>query len=165
MAVVLAGCSEPDQPGTVPPATSTPSTTTSTPSPTVTSAKQQVEAAVRTYYAELITGVQTNDATMLEPLIDQNCPCYRAVEVIERNAAKRHRTPDAELSVVSVRVHDIFGQTAAAEVSFDSSSYDVVDAEGKVVETIPARKSRVDLSLVQVNGMWIISNLFNLGGR
>jgi predicted lipid-binding transport protein (Tim44 family) len=143
----------------------TPTPTTSSPSPSPTSTEDQVEAAVRAYYAELIEAVRTGDPTELKPLVDRNCPCYRAVEVIEQNSAKGHKTPDAELSVVSVRVHDVEGKTSAAEVSFDASAYDVVDSAGTVVERIPARKSRVDLSLVENDTRWIVTNLFNLGGR
>lgn len=165
VAVILAGCSEPDQPGTVPPATSTPSTTTSTPSPTVTSAKQQVEAAVRTYYEELEAAIQTNDTSGLKRLVLESCPCYGSVRSIDEAAAQRRQTPDASIRIVSLSVHDVFGKTAAADVAYDVNAYDVMDRTGTIVNRVPARKDRVDLSFVMADAGWVVANVFNLGGR
>jgi len=163
-AVILAGCSEPDQPGTVPPATSTPSTTTSTPSPTPTSAKQQVEAAVRTYYAELTEAAQTLETSELKTLVDRNCPCYGSAESIDETAALGHTTPDAAWTVRRVKVHDVFGKTAAAEVHYDVSEYEVLDSTGERIRRFPARASHLDLSFVLDGETWILANVFNLGG-
>ena len=160
--VLLVGCSDPDQPGTAPRTTSTP--TTGTPSPTPTTAEQQVEAAVRTYYAELNRAVQTNDASKLKTLIDKNCPCYNAVKVIERNASENERTPDALFTLQSVRVHDVVGSTAAAQVKYAVSAYDVLDADDDVVTHIKAQRSHFDLSFVRSGSDWILANLFDLEG-
>src|SRR5688500_14488564 len=48
-ALLVAGCSDPDEPGTVP--RTTPAPTTSTPSPTPTSVEAQLEATIRAYFA------------------------------------------------------------------------------------------------------------------
>jgi hypothetical protein len=159
-AVVLVGCSDPDQPSTLPRTTPTP--TTSSPSPTPTSTEEQVEAAVRAYYAELNRALQTNDVAKLKTLVDKNCPCYNAVQVIERNAMERERTPDAAFSLRSVRVHDVAGKTAAAEVKYSVSAYDVLDANDRVVTHIKKQSSHFDLSLVHTDSGWVLANLFDL---
>jgi hypothetical protein len=162
-AVVLAGCSDPDQPGTVP--RTTPAPTTSSPSPSPTSTEDQVEAAVRAYYAELETAARTSDASDLRLLIDEGCPCFRAVEVIDKNRKQGETIPDARISLDLVKVHDIAGRTAAAEVRTKDSAYDVLDAKGNVVDHISANTTHLDLSLVLNDvGRWVVSNFFNLEG-
>jgi hypothetical protein len=160
--VLVAGCSDPDQPGTVP--RTSPTAVMSTPSPTPASVEAQVEAAVRTYYAELNRSLQTNDVAKLKPLVDKNCPCYNAVKIIERNAVEKERTPDAAFHLESVRVHDVAGTTAAAEVKYTVHAYDVLDANDRVVTHIKRQRSHFDLSLVQVDRGWILANVFDLEG-
>jgi hypothetical protein len=161
-AVVLAGCSDPDEPGTVPRTTPTP--TTSRPSPSPTSTEDQVEAAVRTYYAELTKAAQTQETTQLKALVDKNCPCYGTAETIDETAAQGRTTPKAAWTVRRVRVHDVVGQTAAAEVKYGVNAHDVLDASGERVRRLPARSRHVDLSLVFDGHNWILTNVFNLAG-
>lgn len=161
-AVVLGGCSDPDQPGTVP--TTRPTPTTSTPSPSPKSTEDQVEAAVRTYYAELTKASSTNDTTRLKTLVARACPCYQPIAVIDNGAAKGERAPDAAWRLRGVRVHDIAGKTAAAEVKYHVTAYDVLDASGGVLTHIKASDSHLDLSLVESTEGWIISNVFDLEG-
>jgi hypothetical protein len=161
-AVVLAGCSDPDQPGTVPRTTPTP--TTSSPSPSPTSTADQVEAAVRTYYAELTKAAQTLETTDLKSLVDKNCPCYGSAQSIDETAEQGQTTPEAEWKVRRVQVHDLIGKTAAAEVNYDVSAYEVLNSAGQRVRRFPARKGHVDLSLVLNGEKWILTNVFNLAG-
>ena len=158
--VLLVGCSDPDQPGTAPRTTSTP--TTSTASPTPTTPEQQVEAAVRTYYAELTKSSLTNDTGTLKNLVARSCPCYQPIVVIDKGAAKGERAPDAEWILRDVRVHDVFGKTAAAEVKFDVTAYDVLDSSGRVLTHIDAKRGHLDLSFVQSAEGWILTNVFDL---
>jgi hypothetical protein len=160
--VLVAGCSDPDQPGTVPRTSPTP--TSSSPSPTPTTVEAQVEAAVRTYYAELTKASSTNDTSTLKTLVARSCPCYRPISVIDRGAAKGERAPDAAWRLRSVRVHDIAGKTAAAEVKYHVTAYDVVDSSGRVLTHIKADESHFDLSLVESAEGWIISNVFDMEG-
>ena len=160
--VLLVGCSEPDEPGTI--TRTTPTPTTSSPSPTPTTPEAQVEAAVRTYYAEFQQATRTNDASQLKRLLDEACPCYNAVRIIEKNVTEKETTPDVEFSLESVRVHDVFGKTAAAEVRFHVSEYDVLDEDGKVVAHIKEQSNHLDLSLVRSDSRWIVANLFDLEG-
>jgi hypothetical protein len=161
-AAVLAGCSDPDQPGTVPRTTPTPSTSSASPSPTST--EDQVEAAVRAYYAELTKAAQTLETTDLKALVDKNCPCYGSAQSIDETARRGQTTPEAEWKVRRVQVHDLIGKTAAAEVTYDVSAYEVLNSAGESVRRFPARKGHVDLSLVLNSESWILTNVFNLAG-
>jgi len=162
--LLLVGCSDPDEPATFPRTSDSPTPTSSSPSPTPTTPEAQVEVAVRTYYAELNRALQSNDVSDLKPLVDKGCPCYNAVKIIERNSVEKERTPDAAFSLKSVRVHDIFGTTAAAEVKYEVSAYDVIAEDGEIVTRIKAQRSHYDLSLVRTEAGWILANLFNLEG-
>jgi hypothetical protein len=159
--VVVSGCSdEPDKPGTLP----SPKATSSSASPTPDTPEEQVEAAVRAYYAELTRAAQTNDTTRLKTMVTRGCPCYRPIRVIEKGAARGEITPNAEWTVHSIRVHDIEGDTALADVHYEVSAYDVVDETGEVLGRVEAQNSRYDLSLIQGPNGWVIGNLFNLEG-
>ena len=161
-AVLVAGCSDPDQPGTVP--RTTPPPTTMSPNPSPTSTEAQVEAAVRAYYAELTKASSSNDTSALKRLVQRGCPCYQPITVIDKGAARGERAPDAAWKVKSVRVHDVLGKTAAAEVKYHVTAYDVLDASGKVVTHIGPDNSHLDLSLVESSEGWILSNVFDLEG-
>jgi hypothetical protein len=161
--VLVAGCSDPDKPGTVPRTTSSP--TTSSPSPSPTSTEDQVEAAVRAYYAELERAIQTNDTSRLKELAQPSCPCYGSVRSINKAAREKRQTPGIKITVVKVAVHDVFGATAGADVAYDVNAYDVLNRNGVVESRVPARKDRLDLSFVKSEDKWILANLFNLGGR
>src|SRR3954462_6393761 len=79
----LTGCSGSDPKAghvTDPPS---PSSSTASPSPTATTPEQQVESAVRAYYAALLLGVQTSQTSDLRQLVTKTCPCFAAVETIE----------------------------------------------------------------------------------
>ncbi|MGH8894022.1 MAG: hypothetical protein ACRDWY_12070 [Actinomycetes bacterium] len=160
--VALAGCSDdPDKPSTLP--DDTPSAVSSSPTPDTP--EEQVEAAVRAYYAELTRAAQTNDTSTLREMTTKGCPCYRAVRVINRNESQGERTPDALFEVTFLRVHDIEQGTALAEVKTSDAAYDVLDESDEVVATVDAQTTHVDLSLVKSGGgRWIVGNSFNLAG-
>jgi hypothetical protein len=142
----------------------TPASTTSTPSPSPTSTEAQIEAAVRAYYAELTRASQTLRTDELKSLVDKNCPCYGSARSIDETSARGESTPQAAWRVRSVRVHDVLGKTAAAEVKYDVSAYEVFNSAGDKVRGFPARTRHVDLSLVYFDDAWILSNVFNLAG-
>src|SRR3954466_8045993 len=66
--------------------TPTPTMHSTTPTPTETPVAEQVETAVRAYYAELTRAAQTNDTSKLKTMLMKSCPCYRAVRVIDAGA-------------------------------------------------------------------------------
>jgi predicted lipid-binding transport protein (Tim44 family) len=158
----IVGCTGSDpQPATI----STPPTTPAASTPTATSPAQQVEAAVRAYYAELTHAAQTGDASVLKTLTTQGCPCYRSATVIDRNARRGYQTPDASFNVVGIKVHDVEPKNAAAQVTTSEAPYDVIDKSDKKIGHVSARRSFLDLSLVQApSGQWIIANEFDLKG-
>ena len=156
----VVGCTGSDpKPATIstPPGTPDPST------PSTANPTQQVEAAVRGYYAELTHAAQTNDTSVLKTLTTKGCPCYRSVGVITKNVEQGETTPGATFRVTFIRVHDLESSDAAAEVRTHGSDYDVIRGS-KVVDHVDALNSHLDLSLVKsADGKWIIGNEFNLG--
>ena len=162
LGLALVSCTDDPKPGTVGTPTATPSS--SAPSPTPSTPEAQIEAAVRAYYAELTRGIQTSNADRLRPLVTKGCPCFNAVTTIEDNAAKGRRGPDARVNLRSVRVHDLEGNVALAEVRYDVNAYPLINEKGRVLSRIPARSDLVDLSVVRSNsGQWIVANVFDLG--
>ncbi|MDQ1620841.1 MAG: hypothetical protein QOE19_3410 [Actinomycetota bacterium] len=158
------GCSDDtEKPGTIPTPRPTESSTASTPTPTPVEA--QVEAAFRAYYGELTRAISTGRTGRLKTTMQPSCPCYRSARSIDKLAAKDQWAPEAQITVISVNVHDVIAKSAAAEVSYDVSAYDLVEMSGKVVSHVPPRKDHVALSLLKVSDRWILANVFNLGGR
>lgn len=144
--------------------TPTPSVQSSTPSPTATPIEQQVEAAVRAYYAELTHAAQTNNTSTLETMVMKSCPCHNAVRIIEHNTQVGRTTPDAAFRLHSVKVHDITGRAASAEVRYDVSGYNVLGPDGTVKAHVGAQSSHLDLSLLDVGQAWLVANIFDLEG-
>ena len=165
VSVGLAACSEPTPAAKVPRSSASPSTTTASPSPTKLTPAQEVEAAVRAYYAELTRAAQTNDTSRLKKLIHKNCPCYGAVRSIDATANRGRTTPDAAWTVREVKVHDVTEGLAGAEVRYTVHAYASRDGSGKVINRFPQQDAHFDLSLVRSDGKWILSNLFNLEGE
>ena len=124
-----------------------------------------VEAAVRAYYATLTEAAQSNDASMLDGLVDAGCPCAAAPKVIAANTRAGRTTPDAAFVVRRVRPHDVEGTVAVAEVVYQASAYDVLGRGGQVVSSVDAHRSHLDLSLVKsVEGTWVVTNVTDLEG-
>jgi hypothetical protein len=159
----LTACSGSDpKPGTLSPSPS-PSTSNASPSPSATTPEQQIEAAVRAYYAELLKGVQTSDASGLRPLVTKSCPCFSAVKTLDENRAKGLSGPDAELTLASVEVHDVEKKLAGAKVDYSVGAYGLVNSNGDIVQQIKARHDVLDLTLVLApGGSWRIANVANL---
>ena len=144
--------------------TSTPSVQSSTPTPTATPVEQQVEAAVRAYYAELTRAAQTNDTSTLKTMLMKSCPCHNVVRILEHNTQVGRTTPDAAFSLHSVKVHDITVKAASAEVRYDVSGYDVLRRDGSAKKDVAAQSSHLDLSLLEVGQAWLVANVFDLEG-
>jgi hypothetical protein len=163
-AVLLgAACSDPP-PAAKPPTGSTSGSVTLSATPTATTPEQEVEAAVRAYYAELTRAAQTNDTSRLKQMIHRNCPCYRAVRVIEQGARRGESTPDAEWRLESVDIHDLLGRSAGAEVRYAVTAYDVINKAKKTVDHVDSKTSHLDLSLVKGSHSWVVTNVFDLEG-
>ena len=161
--LAAAACSD-DPPPAGAVKTPTPSVQSSTPTPTETPVEQQVEAAVRAYYAELTRAAQTNDTSTLKTMLMKSCPCHNAVRILEHNTKVGRTTPDAAFSLHSVKVHDITGKAASAEVRYDVTGYDVLGRDGSVETHVAAQTSHLDLSLLEVGQAWLVANIFDLEG-
>jgi len=167
LVVALTACSEPVPAAKVDRTSPTPAaseTTSASPTPTKLTPEQEVEAAVRAYYAELTRAAQTNDTSKLKTLMRKNCPCYRAVRVIERGAQRGERTPDLEWRLQGLEIHDLSEGVVGVEVRYSVTGHDVVDASGKVIESFPATTEHMDLSLVKQSSTWVVANVFDLEG-
>jgi hypothetical protein len=161
IALTSAGCSDdPPKAGGLP--TESPSPTSATSSPSPDTPEEQVEAAVRAYYAELTRAARTNDTSKLRRMSTQGCPCFGYVRAIDETSQKNQRTPDAAWRVKSVRVHELQPNSALAQVKYTVDSYAVVSRTGEVIRRFPEQRGNVDLSLVLSQGDWIISNSFDL---
>jgi hypothetical protein len=160
---LLSGCSgDPDKPATLPSDTPTPSS--STPTPSATPVEQQVEAAVRGYYAELTRAAQTLDTRELKKLTLKGCPCAGASRSIDRTRSDKRRIPDAKWRVTSVHAHDVIARSAGAEVRYSVSAYTALAANGRVLNRFPSDRRHLDLSLIRVGDRWLLANVFDLEG-
>jgi hypothetical protein len=97
-------------------------------------------------------------------MLSAKCPCYRAVKVIDAGAKRGERTPDAVWHLDGLRVHDVTGAAAVAEVAYRVTAYDVVNRSGRVIDHVKRHESHLDLSLVQSEDSWIVANVFDLKG-
>jgi hypothetical protein len=157
----LVGCTGSDpKPATI----STPPTTPAPSTPTATSPTEQVEAAVRAYYAELTRAAQTNDTSVLKTLTTKGCPCYGVVRGIDQVARQGKSTPRAQWTVKAVRVHDLDGGSAGAAVTYQIAPYALLNHDGSVADRFPRQTGHVDLSLSKAGSRWIIGNSFDLKG-
>lgn len=162
--VLLAACSdEPQKPGTLPTTPSSSPATTSA-SPTPDTPEEQVEAAVRAYYAELTRAAQTQETSEFKRLVTSGCPCFRVATAIDRIRRLGQATPDAAWTVNKVKVKDLDDKTAVAEVDYSVAAYAVLNDKGLVVDRYPKQRGLVDLSFVLTDRGWIVGNLFDLEG-
>jgi hypothetical protein len=160
-AVVLAGCSDPDQPGTVPRTTPTPAT--SMPSPTPTSVEAQLEATIRAYFAASNEMFSTGEVAKVREFSSKSCPCRKISNSVEKVVSEGGRYEGTAYEVTSVNVHDVAGATAAVEVKADVKPYKVIAGSGKVIEDSPGGQLHTDYSFVQQGTTWLIVNAVNLG--
>jgi hypothetical protein len=158
--VLVAGCSDPDQPGTVPRTTPTP--LTSTPSPTPTSVEAQLEATIRAYFAASNEMFATGEVSKVREFSGASCPCRRISNNVEKVVSEGGRYEGAAYKVTSVNVHDVAGATAAVEVKADVKPYRVIARSGKVIEDSPGGHLHTDYSFVQQGTTWLIVNAVNL---
>jgi hypothetical protein len=160
--LVVPGCSDdPATPGTLPTGSPSPTPTSTSASPDTP--EEQVEAAVRAYYAELTRAARTNDTSRLRDMTTSGCPCRRPVRIIDGFAARGWTAPDAEFAVTLVRVRDADTRQAVVEVKTADAAYTVLDRSGKAIDRIATRSTHVDLSLVRTpTDAWVIANEVDL---
>ena len=164
VAVLLSvpGCSDdPEKPGTLPTRSQTPTPRSTSASPDTP--EEQIEATMHDYFAVTNEAFTTGDVSELRSFSTTNCPCRQAADDIEETVAKGGRFENLRYDVQSVRVHDLKGGAALAEVVAELPPYKVYDGEGDVVEDSPGGRLHTDFSLSRSDtGEWIIGNAVNL---
>ncbi len=158
----LSACSGSDpKPGTLSPSPRS-SSSTASPSPTATTPEQQIEATMRQYFVVTNEAVKTGDVDRLREFSTSGCPCRRAANSIEKTVGSGGHFEGLRYDVTSIRVHDLSGDTAIAEVTATLPPYKVIDGDGKVTENSPGGELHTDYSLVRSGDRWIIGNAVDL---
>jgi hypothetical protein len=163
LAVVgLTACSGSDpKPGTLSPTPSA-SSSNASPSPSATTPEQQVEATMTRYFDVTNAAIQSGDVAELKAFSTSACPCRRAARTIASTIGDGGHFEGLRYDVTSIKVHDLEGNTAGAEVMATLPPYTVIDGDGKVTENSPGGKLHTDYSLVRSGDRWIIGNAVDL---
>jgi hypothetical protein len=140
----------------------TPTSSTASPSTTATTPEQQIEATMRDYFAVTNEAFKTGDVDKLRRFSTSGCPCRRAANSIESTINSGGHFEGIRYDVTSVRVHDLRGNTAIAEVKALLPAYKVFDGDGKVTENSKGGRLHTDYSMVRSGDRWIIGNAVNL---
>ena len=136
------------------------------PTPSVTASltpEQQVEAAVRAYYAEVNRALSSGQTTQLAMLSHPQCSCRRLVTYIsEKWEGGALRGARYELKLV--KAHPPLGGVLSALVSYSVSAYDVLDRSGRVIEQVEGVEfSQKDVSLQRnAAGNLVFTRVVNL---
>jgi hypothetical protein len=159
--VAVAGCGSDPKPKVLPSLSSTPSTTaTSTTSPG--SVEAEVEAAVRHYFDVATKAFSSGHTAELASLSIPGCGCRKLVDGIKAMNTQGHHAVGIAYIVDTVRVHDVIGDTAAAEVTFHVPPYTELDDSGSEIARHERHDSRDDLSLTRSGSRWLITNAVKL---
>lgn len=152
--LAVGGCSSGSAPTTLPSLASTTPAASTSPE----SVEAQVEAAVRHYFDVVNQALISGDTSELKSLSAPACGCRTLVQFIESTFRSGRHPDGAKFVVTSVRVHDIRAQTAAAEVAITVPAYKDLDKSGTPVQTYAEHRGRQDLSLVEQDSKWVITN-------
>jgi len=132
------------------------------PSPSLTP-EAQAEAFVRTYYDTVNVAVSTGDTSKLMTLSRPGCSCRNLVTTINDIYSKGH-SEGAAFLLHSVKVTELIGGTAAAEVDLDVTKYTVVVAASGTSETVEPLHSHDLMSIVQQDDHWVVDKIVRLSG-
>jgi hypothetical protein len=138
------------------PAAATATAATPTPAP-----EAQVEAAVRNYFAIANAAIESGDTTILESLSQQGCECRAVIDEIGYIHANG-RADDARFDLTNVQVREIAGATAAADIVYRVSAYQIVNASGVSVRQYPGGTGHDRISLVRKDERWLLSTSVSL---
>lgn len=163
--VLTAGCSG-DQPGpsTLPPVSPLPvESVASSPSPSLTE-EQAVEAAVRFYFEGFNRAIEARDPEELARGSREDCECRDAIQMVER-ALSLGEIQGNRLTVESIRVTQVDGRTATADVQYSTTPGKVVAADGTTKATLQAEsQARRGLFLTKDAQGWKVAQVEVLGG-
>ncbi len=145
--------------------TVTPSPTSASatsPSPSATTPEQQIEAAMARYFEVTNEAFKTGDVAELRAFSTSACPCRRATNTIATTIASGGHFEGIQYNVISIRVHNVAAETAAAEVKASLPPYKVFNGAGEVTENSKGGQLHTDYSLVRSGDRWIIGNAIDL---
>jgi hypothetical protein len=160
--LVAAGCSDdPPEAGRLP--GDSPSPSSSSASRTPGTPEEQIEATMRAYFAAFNEAFKTGDVSHLTAFSVDGCPCRDSAERIERTHQSGGRYEGAAYKIESIKVHDIAGRSALAEVIATVGPYKIYNGDGEVTEDSQGGRLHTDYSLVQQeSGNWVIGNSLDL---
>jgi hypothetical protein len=125
--------------------------------------EQQVEAAVRAYIAGANQAFESGDVAAMLTVTEPNCPCRGLVRSIRRVYRSGGKYEGTRYNLVSIKIHDVFGESASAEVRAKVPPYRVIRANGAVSEDSSGGQLHTDFALIRREGTWRLSNSFDLG--
>ncbi|MCY7373793.1 MAG: hypothetical protein LH461_08850, partial [Spirochaetaceae bacterium] len=157
---LVGGCSDPDQPSTLP--RETPTVTRVPSSPTPATPEAQVEATIHAYFAATNSAFRTGDVTAVRVFSTDGCPCRQAADDIEEVLEAGGRFEGLRYEVQRIRVHDVEPDSAVAEVIATVPAYKVYDGKGDVTENSQGGRLHTDFSMIRSGNRWIIGNSINL---
>jgi hypothetical protein len=127
-------------------------------------AEPAVRAAVEKYYADLNTSLADTDSTEFRKNFLPHCkPCEQSADVIDNVESDGKQFAGANYRIEAIRVQDVAGITAAAEVTYRVSAHRIVTSDGETVKKFNASDNRVHLSLQKTQNGWVVVNAFGLG--
>ena len=157
---LVGGCSDPDQPSTLP--SDTPTPTSLSASPTPSTPEQEVAATMQAYFEAANVMFMTGNVEPIRAFSTSGCSCRAITNSVARVAQRGGRYEGARYVVESIRVHDLDTGSAVAEVKAQVPPYKVIDSEGKITEDSDGGILHTDFSLVRREDRWVIGNAFNL---
>lgn len=172
-ALLAAGCGGGgDKPFALPSRTSTPPVATASqsgspdPSASVSvspsTQAQQVEQAVRNYFAVANEATRTGNTAPLAALSVPTCGCRQLVRYIDGEYHKGH-IEGSTVSVVSIDPVELRTRLAATNVTFHVDAARTVGPDGKIISTATAGSATDRMILVEnENDQWIVSDVVNV---
>jgi hypothetical protein len=137
-------------------------------SPTTSATSQQlgpelpdddaVRAALSTYYAAVNRAVTNRSVAVLDTATIPECPCRdRYVQVIDRLNDQGLTTSNFFVTGVASGDVALEGDSATLTSIETTQAYDIVDADGTVVDQVGPAQTLVVYTFTAVDGDWLVS--------
>jgi uncharacterized membrane protein len=163
LTVVVTGCSgggDSSAPSKLPAAGTAAPSATPTPPPSP-SPQAEVEAAVRRYYDAVNMAISNGDTSGLATMSVPSCTCRKLIDTVN-DVYSKGRSEGARFNVGSISLQEIQGETAAAEIKYESTAYVVLDKAGNVLERLASSYIEALVSLVKEGSLWRIQSIVQL---
>lgn len=163
--LLVVGCSGSEQrPSSLPPVSPSPvESVLPSPTPSLTE-EQAVEAAVRFYFEGFNRAVEAGNAGELAKGSREGCECRGAVQIVER-ALSLGRIEGNRLTIESIKVTQVDGSTATADVQYSTEAGKVVAPDGSTKATLQAEtNARRGVFLTKDPQGWLVAHVEVLRG-